>query len=71
MGRTGLKCGLRALTPLGLPLNSKFVSRDTLPLEHGNPREKEEADISQGGEMGFALRLPKVLAKFCPLPSAS
>ena len=34
------------------------------------PCEKEEADISQEGKMGFALRIRKVLAKFCSLPSA-
>lgn len=41
-----------------------------LSPEHGNLREKEEADISQGGKMGFAFRVLKLLAKFRSLPSA-
>lgn len=61
MGTTALKCGFKTLTPLGPSWNSekgsfprKFLSQREVG-GGGQEAREEEADISQGEEVTFAL----------------
>lgn len=58
MGTTALKCGFKALTPLGPSWNSEkgsFPRKFLSQREGGWEAREEEADISQGEEVTFAL----------------